>query len=243
MEISKKQKIFGSWWVLLSCIIFLNGLGLIFAGVRTKYKKWTIFGLLYIIISWILMSLGAVGVYFLVWIVSIIHTIYIRKEYFVRVKVLKDSKDIIKAKKQNKDKELINKVYKDILGEDKGDIYNDIENNNSENLEEKLSEIYENDTENIQKLNINTCSDAELSQIPGIGIILSKKAMDSRMKYGSFTSMDEFYSILNISSEKRNKLNKYLECIIDESVKESEYKENDKIIESKKNNAGRKIDF
>lgn len=243
MEISKKKRIFGSWWVLLSFIMFFCGLGLIFAGVRTKYKKWTISGLIYMISSWVSVSFGAFGIFLVIWVISIAHTIYIRKEYFMRLKILQDSKEIIEAQRQHKDKELFNKMYKDILGEDKHNIYNTIESNSSEKLEEKKSEKLNKDIKEIQKLDINTCSDAELSQIPGIGIILSKKAMDVKREQGGFTSMDEFYEILNISSEKKNKLDLYLECVVDKSVKELQYEEDNKASEAKNKSMGRKIDF
>lgn len=249
MKISNKEKIFGSWWVFLSLIIFLNGLGLIFAGVRTKCKKWKIFGLIYIILAWVLMSLGFAGIYIVSWVVSIIHTMYIRKEYFIRIEVLHDSKDIIATKKETQDKKLVDKVYKDILGDDKHSFINKMETKDSKKIETKQTETVKTVVEPMQKLDINSCLDAELSQVPGIGIILSKKAMDIRKEHGKFTSLDEFYELLNISSEKRVKLDKCLECNADEIVKKFEKKENGQASETKNEekfrnkNIGRKIDF
>lgn len=250
MEISRKQRILGSWWILLSLVLLLNGLGLIFVGIRAKCKRWKIFGLGYIIVGWVLMSFELVGVYFFLWFVSIIHTVYIRNEYFIRMKILYDSKDIIEAKKQEENKKLVNKVYKDIFGDVKDSFVNNVENTTNTVVaksEIKQTKNIKVNEKEINKLDINYCSDVELSQVPGIGIILSKRAMDIRNEHGEFKSLESFYNLLNISYEKQLRINKYLKCgtnkVVEEAVKKEGRQKIEIINEDKNRNIGRKIDF
>lgn len=230
MEISRKQRIFGSWWIFLNLIMFFNGISIVYAGIVTKCKKWKITGMVYITLSWITGFSGLIDIFLIIWLVCIIHTICIRKEYFIRLNIIRESKDIIKAKELEKDKELIKKVYNDIIGE------NSIDNIKQIKEENKIE----------KKLNINTCSEQELLTVPGMGIILSKKVIDFRNSNGNFDSMSSFYLLLNISDDKRERLDEYLECkneigTNDINIKNKLYKENDKKV--KNNKSGRKIDI
>lgn len=47
--------------IALSFVMFLSGLGLIVAGIRTRKKIWNIYGLAYIGVGWILMSIGLIS--------------------------------------------------------------------------------------------------------------------------------------------------------------------------------------
>lgn len=110
MEKQKQKSIFKTWWVLLSFILFLSGLGIFIAGKKVKYKKWEIFGLSYILVEWMLMVTGLVPVYMIVHLISIIHTFMIRKEYFLRLDVLEELDIALIEKEQIKIKEQINKI-------------------------------------------------------------------------------------------------------------------------------------
>jgi len=52
------------------------------------------------------------------------------------------------------------------------------------------------------KLNINTASLSQLSDLPGIGPVLAQRIIDYRMKYGDFETIDELLYVEGIG-EKR----------------------------------------
>ena len=52
----------------------------------------------------------------------------------------------------------------------------------------------------IQKLDINNCSEIELTELPGISIVLAKKIIKKREEAGGFKSLDEFFIFLNLKS-------------------------------------------
>ncbi len=55
-------------------------------------------------------------------------------------------------------------------------------------------------------LNLNTASEAELTQLPGITLILAKKAITIREAKGGFTSVEEFATELGLSELKFERL-------------------------------------
>ena len=83
-----------------------------------------------------------------------------------------------------------------------------------------------------KKIDINLCTEQELSLIPGIGIILAKKAIQIRNEKGSFKSVDEFIEEVGIRKNNEMAVRNNLEC-----------KESEQHVESSNKKRGRKIDL
>ncbi|MDP4144458.1 MAG: hypothetical protein Q8936_08260 [Bacillota bacterium] len=96
-----------SLWIILSFILFLNGIGIFYAGLKVKAKKWITYGIVYTAIGWITFplvgSIGnniryvfiadmALGTYLISFFVSIIHSFLIRKEYLIRAEIIEDKR-------------------------------------------------------------------------------------------------------------------------------------------------------
>lgn len=64
----------------------------------------------------------------------------------------------------------------------------------------------------IKKVDVNSCSEQELSIVPGIGIILSKKAIDIRNEKGDFHSIEEFIELVGIRAANIERVKPYLQC-------------------------------
>ena len=64
----------------------------------------------------------------------------------------------------------------------------------------------------IKQVDVNSCSEKELSMIPGIGLILAKKAMGIRESQGLFRSVDDFIEKTGIRYENIENVKKYLLC-------------------------------
>jgi hypothetical protein len=47
-------------------------------------------------------------------------------------------------------------------------------------------------------VDVNSASETELSNIPGIGIVLAKKAIEYRSRNGDFPTLDKFYEVLGL---------------------------------------------
>lgn len=108
-------------------------------------------------------------------------------------------------------------------------------NHINEKNEEKYAEpvIHKtSDSSGIKKTDINLCSEQELSIVPGIGIILAKKAISIRNEKGKFKSVDEFIDIIGIRAVNIELAKSYLEC-----------RETKKDSKELKKRQGRKIDL
>lgn len=74
---------------------------------------------------------------------------------------------------------------------------------------------------NIRKIDINLCSEQELSLVEGVGIILAKKAIRIRNEKGPFGSVDEFIQEVGIRENNKELVMRSLVCEIRESVSEN----------------------
>ncbi|MBQ6839193.1 MAG: helix-hairpin-helix domain-containing protein [Oscillospiraceae bacterium] len=57
-------------------------------------------------------------------------------------------------------------------------------------------------TQTVGKLNINTASALQLSDLPGIGPVLAQRIIDYRTQNGSFVSVDELLLVEGIGEKK-----------------------------------------
>lgn len=50
----------------------------------------------------------------------------------------------------------------------------------------------------IKRVDINNCSEQDLTELPGISVIMAKKAIKKREEIGGFKNTEEFFEILNL---------------------------------------------
>jgi DNA uptake protein ComE-like DNA-binding protein len=224
MAVTKKGSVWEfkkSVWIIWSFILLLNGVGMYRVGKKVKVKKWRNYGLLYTASTWIgviavseftgsiLEDIG-MTIFFIGWIGCIIHCFRIRKECLVRLEILEEQKV-----EQREADNLRSKIAKEY------GINNIIENTISSQpkvstmppvipkveVDNKSMEIKE------EKLvDINTCSEIELSELPGIGIILAKKVVNLRGDRDTFSSVDEFIQELGVKPHYVEKLKMRICC-------------------------------
>lgn len=63
-----------------------------------------------------------------------------------------------------------------------------------------------------QPVDINFCDEQELSLVPGIGIILAKKAIRIRNEKGNFESVDDFVKCIGIRESNAASIKSHLIC-------------------------------
>lgn len=57
-----------------------------------------------------------------------------------------------------------------------------------------------------KRLDINNCSEIELTELPGISIVLAKKTIKRREEVGGFKSVDEFLNFIRLKPHMENQL-------------------------------------
>ena len=196
------QKIVHSLWIIFTFIFFLNGIGFIYIGLKVNEIKWVISGIIYEI-PWILCFIFVdapdstfdivAGISFLLMIISIIHAFLIRSKYLRKLESM-----------QNRENHYIN--YNDVY------VPNDNPFNKPTGVNANVGErtidfnFAESNTQNAL-ININTASEAELSSLPGINIILAKRIVELR-KVHSFSSAEQLGAELNLKPHIINNLRK-----------------------------------
>ena len=72
--------------------------------------------------------------------------------------------------------------------------------------EENLTSISDLPSYEFQKIDINSADSETLSTLPGINIIIAKKAVAYRNKNGKFNSIEEFYNVIGIKDFFKDKI-------------------------------------
>ncbi len=115
--------VLNSWWILLTFTLsFLNWVSFLYVGFTAKQRKWMIWGVIYalpllsaIIVGGINVS-AITGIWVLFFIImgiaSIIHAFIIRKEYLIRLEIVKKLKQENKVNKEEDMRKKIEEEYK-----------------------------------------------------------------------------------------------------------------------------------
>lgn len=63
------------------------------------------------------------------------------------------------------------------------------------------------ETQEVKKVDVNNCSEKELTDLPGVSVIMAKKAVKRREEIGGFKSPEDFYKFLGIRPNLQEQLN------------------------------------
>ena len=86
------------------------------------------------------------------------------------------------------------------------------------------------DEQNKQKLNINAATEKEITNLPGINVIMAKRIIKYRDLHGGFNSLGELYSEMKIKPHFQLKLNDLI-CVREVKTKQIESKPDERIID------------
>lgn len=274
----KKWEILNSWWIL-TAFVFFGFIGFFYIGATAKQKKWKISGAIYLGI-WIFsiiiiqstdlsLTLFALG-----WVISIVHSLLVRKQYLIRREYIVKNK--VGEKEENAK---LARMQQEIRKEYEGDsvavdrLRESIEEcvesseiqpkaiqkvtsaldlmNQSEKIPTEMA-IIESDNEVENKLDINNCSVEELASLPGISIVVAKKAEAYRRDHKGFFSVDEFFAVTALKSHFVNQIQDLIICeemVINNNESERGATENTKlnnkldVVSDSKEKKGRVLDF
>lgn len=65
-------------------------------------------------------------------------------------------------------------------------------------------------SQTVGKLNINTATSAELTDLPGIGTVLAERIIEYRNQTGSFKSIDELLNVSGIGKQRLESISQYI---------------------------------
>ncbi|HEX3013436.1 MAG TPA: helix-hairpin-helix domain-containing protein [Methanobacterium sp.] len=215
-----------SLWIILTFTYFTNWLAFIYVGLRTRNRRWSLYGVIYILpfaLTEIFMSyfinpsminaegvvtdsfVNAVSSLFLIpWLISIGHAFYIRKEYLMRLESLEQIHNAeelhfqrrLKEMEDAKERELrhnVNKEYNMDYYESKWLKSSDNSSNDKKGNVNKTT--FKESTSLLVDINHDPAE--VIAKLPGVGIILAKKAVKLRQD-SQFKSLEEFGEVLGL---------------------------------------------
>ena len=199
-------------WTLLT-LGFLNYVSFFYIARKVKQKKWFRAGVVYSLffIVFALASDSFATIYIISWIVSIFHIFKIRTEYLLRLEAVQASG--LKNRELDKLKETIAREYdrpdsnfvsSDTRVEERAPImpHNQPPERDSNKIKER--NIIE------KSIDINTASEKEISEVPGIGSIFATKVIAVRSQENGFKSFDHFVQTLSIKPHLAEKIKSHV---------------------------------
>lgn len=217
----KKWEFLNSFWILWSFTLFLSCVGFFWIGGRTGRRKWIISGLIYLLVnfglmfttSWlkansdimfnVVMTMILIG-----WFAAIVQSFMSRKEYLIRREAVIDltaaTRDAYRNEirkeyiPQRNTQPSVQTQYQQSVPstylprqERQGSQPSDAQPaGQSGEYDTKLCVS--------ASIDLNTCTEQQLVNLPGVGVVLAKKAMEMRAETGGFVSTADFNEKLKL---------------------------------------------
>lgn len=209
-----------SHWVYLTFFWFSAPFAFFYIGKKAKKKLWFVVGFAYLLVLGVLFfgqdpikqKIGSNygGLLVTLLVVGIFLAYLFRKEYLIRLDMLEKANI-----KQLEEDNLRERAAKGLFQKGipvQGPNTKQIDSLTDE--KEKLSNNENNDNmaEDILPVDINSCSAENLTSLPGISLILAKKAINYRNENNGFESVDEFYRVIGLKPHFINQIGNKIIC-------------------------------
>jgi hypothetical protein len=183
-----------SWWVLLSPLGWLNWTAFLYAGLRTRTRRWLVYAGVYLVASAVSIALIAsfdteswqsdagawVGLFS--WGVSLVHALAIRREFLDRVEALEDPR-LEAAEDRLRRTELARRIAAENprrarrLGIGRPDVDGSFDGG---------------------LVDVNHASADAVERLPGIDKRLARRIVELREEIEGFSSLEDFGHVLDL---------------------------------------------
>lgn len=186
----KSWELRNSLWIIWSFTWVLNYVGFFWIGGRAGKRKWIISGAIYLLIFVFALyfvnseiaPFDSISIVLFIssWPAGIIHSFLSRKEYLLRREAVED----LQIETRDLYRDEIRKNYFEV-------------NPSKKSTQPNLQQYSLHEPVRSQKLDLNTCSEQQLISLPGVGIVLAKKAIELR-ELDPFISTEDFSQRLGL---------------------------------------------
>ena len=202
-----------SLWLIWIFVMLFNWIAFFWIGGRTKQRKWVLFGCLYLVLCFVVPFIAVevfkdneimenifFGTFFIAWITSIIHAFLSRKEYLIRREAIVANQEAenyaYRQKIQQQQRYPQQFIPNPIPRQPMSGVQSQpgYPPQNYAPQPQSTQQI----TPPVQKIDLNNGSEQQLANLPGVGIVLAKKAIEIRMQIGGFVSVQDFNQRLGL---------------------------------------------
>ena len=204
---SEEWEKLNSRWIYLTYIWFSAPFGFFYIGAKAKKKTWLVVGFAYLIVLGVLFfgeeqikaQIGSNygGILVTLLVVGIVLAYKFKKEYLIRLDMLEKANV-----NQLEDDNLRERAAKGLFQKGipvQGPNTRQVDNlADVKKVEQRKKEDVATSPVGDIPIDINSCSAEKLTELPGVTLILAKKAINYRQENNSFTSVDEFYRVVGL---------------------------------------------
>lgn len=204
----KKWEILNSFWIVFTFFMIFAWISFFYIGTKVKQRKWIIWGVVYSLplILMITTSPSIVGDSFQLknlvygsivglWAGSIAHALFVRKEYLLRLDAYLNNEKTM----DDKLKEQFAREYQVNPIKSAGSISPPFQiASNSSAIDPQQAAPSSSPLGPSLLVDINNDPEETIASLPGVGIILAKKAVSLRLSKKSFNSIEEFAEELGL---------------------------------------------
>lgn len=137
----------------------------------------------------------AVAIWLITYVAGIVLSFIVRKEYLIRLDVLSKT-DVDDEEIQDLKDKIVSEYQSEGIIDEPVQKYHHVELNKKNQKEEVF---HAGKVVDQPKLDINSCSELDFINLPGFNTLMAKEAGVYRKTHHGFSSVDEFFNVLNIS--------------------------------------------
>lgn len=202
---NKSWELLNSWWIILAFVPFIGApIAFFYIASKAKKKAWYYIGFGYILITAALFAgrdaikdiigneYGGLLVALLA--VDVVLPFIFRKEYLIRLDMLQKANVDQIATNNLRDKVAADLAKAGIATQNAIDNQVDIQHEFTQSHKEPTPTVPENNS----PIDINSCTVEDIANLPGVSLILAKKAVNYRQENNGFKSIEEFYGVVGL---------------------------------------------
>lgn len=193
------------WWMLVWAFFFLTCVPFFYFGKKCNNKIWTAYGVVYLVLLGVLFALDdqfreAKWFEFgrlIFWLCGMTHTYYMLDSF---------SKRKMELDQNDETEQLSNEInYVEQIKE------HFVEKEQQRAVQTaKIGNLHEKKENNT--IDINSCGESDFASLPGVSIVMAKRAISYREEHHGFFSIEEFFDTIQLKPHFIVQIQDMVEC-------------------------------
>ena len=197
-----KENVKKEWWPLVCAFFYLSCVSFFYFGKKCNNKLWMVFGVVYLVLLGGLFALDDQfkeaswfkSVLAVFWLCGIAHT-YFTLDSFTKRKLELEQND--ETEHLSNDNSYAEQIKEHFVEKEQQRIVQSA----------KIGNVQEYNT-----IDINSCGESDFVSLPGVSIVMAKRAISYREEHNGFTSKEEFFDSIQLKPHFIVQIQDMIEC-------------------------------
>ena len=200
-----KENVKKEWWPLVCAFFYLSCVSFFYFGKKCNNKLWMVFGVVYLVLLGGLFALDDQfkeaswfkSVLAVFWLCGIAHTYFTLDSFTKRKMELEQDGETEQFSNGINYAEQIKEHF--VEKEQQRVVQTPIIGNVQEKIEHNI-------------IDINTCGESDFVSLPGVSIVMAKRAISYRKEHNGFSSKEEFFDTIQLKPHFIVQIQDMIEC-------------------------------